>query len=100
MPARVGTSVREGNQSQVQLEVATGHHLAMLCPNKRGNGGGKGRFLRPATDGFGAGAMGDMNAKVGMDNTGREEVMGMHGARAEMNGNCERWVDFCQAINW
>ena len=97
MPARVGTSVREDNQSQVQLEVATGHHLAMLCPNKRGNGGGERRFLRPATDGFGAGAMGDMNAKVGMDNTGREEVMGMHGAGAEMNGNCERWVDFCQA---
>ena len=41
--------------------------------------------------------MGDMNAKVGMDNTGREEVMGMHGARAEMNENGERWVDFCQA---
>ena len=57
MPARVGTAVREDNQSQVQFEVATGHHLAMLCPNKRGNGGGEGRFLRPATDGFGAGAM-------------------------------------------
>ena len=41
--------------------------------------------------------MGDMNAKVGMDNTGREEVMGVHGARAEMNENGERWVDFCQA---
>ena len=37
--------------------------------------------------------MGDMNAKVGMDNTGREEVMGVHGARAEMNENGERWVD-------
>ena len=33
--------------------------------------------------------MGDMNAKVGMDNTGRE-VMGNHGARAEMNENGER----------
>ena len=41
--------------------------------------------------------MGDMNAKVGMDNTGREEVMGKHRARAEMNENGERWVDFCQA---
>ena len=39
---------------------------------------------------------GDMNAKVGMDNTGRE-VMGKHGARAEMNENGERWADFCQA---
>lgn len=41
--------------------------------------------------------MGDMNAKVGMDNAGREEVMGKHGARAEMNENGERWADFCQA---
>ena len=40
---------------------------------------------------------GDMNAKVGMDNTGREEVKGKHRARAEMSENGERWVDFCQA---
>ena len=40
--------------------------------------------------------MGDMNARVGSDNTGREEVMGRHGARAEMNENGERWADFCQ----
>ena len=37
--------------------------------------------------------MGDMNAKVGMDNAGREEVMGKHGVRAEMNENGERWAD-------
>ena len=36
--------------------------------------------------------MGDMNAKVGMNNTGREEVMGKHGAGAEMNENDERWA--------
>jgi len=41
--------------------------------------------------------MGDMNAKVGTDNTGREGVMGRHGARAEMNENGEKWTDFCQA---
>ena len=41
--------------------------------------------------------MGDMNAKVGIDNTGREEVMGKHGARAEMNENGERLANFCQA---
>ena len=41
--------------------------------------------------------MGDMNAKVGMDNTGREEVMGKHGARTEMNDNVVRCADFCQA---
>ena len=40
--------------------------------------------------------MGDMNAKVGMDNTGREEVTGKRGARAEMNENDEKWEDFCQ----
>ena len=40
--------------------------------------------------------MGDMNAKVGTDNTGREEVMVRHGVRAEMNDNGERWTDFCQ----
>jgi len=37
-----------------------------------------------------------MNAKVGTDNTGREEVMGRHGASAEMNENGERWADFCR----
>jgi len=41
--------------------------------------------------------MGDMNAKVGTDNTGREEVMGRQGARAEMNENGEKWADLCQA---
>ena len=30
--------------------------------------------------------MGDMNAKVGMENTGIKEVMGKHGARAERSG--------------
>ena len=34
--------------------------------------------------------MGEMNSKVGMDNAGREEAMGKHGARAEMNENGER----------
>ena len=41
--------------------------------------------------------MGNMNAKVGIDKTGREEVIGKHGARAEMNENGERLADFCQA---
>ena len=27
---------------------------------------------------------------------GREEVMGRHGVRAEMNDNGERWAAFCQ----
>jgi len=34
--------------------------------------------------------MGDMNAKVGTDSTGRDEVMGRHGAKAEMNENGEK----------
>ena len=41
--------------------------------------------------------MGDINAKVGMDNIGREEVKGKHGAIAEMNENGERWADLCRA---
>ena len=36
--------------------------------------------------------MEDMNAKVGMDHTGREEAMGKHGTRTEMNEKS----DFCQ----
>ena len=40
--------------------------------------------------------LGDLNAKVGTDNTGREETMGIHhGARAEINDNCD-WADLCQ----
>ena len=41
--------------------------------------------------------MGYINVKVGMGNTGREEVMEKHEARAKMNENGERWADFCQA---
>ena len=45
-------------------------------------------------------AMGDMNAKVGMDNTGREEVMDKHGARAEMNDYSERWRTSVRQMSW
>ena len=38
--------------------------------------------------------MGDMNAKVGADNTGRERAMGKHGCGV-INENGERLVDFC-----
>lgn len=42
--------------------------------------------------------MGDMNAKVGSDNTRRERAMGKHGCGV-MNDNGERLVDFCQNNN-
>ena len=38
--------------------------------------------------------IGDMNAKVGTDNTGRERAMGIHGCGI-MNNNGERLTDFC-----
>ena len=38
--------------------------------------------------------MGDTNAKVGSDNTGREEIMGKHGL-GTMNENGELFADFC-----
>ena len=38
--------------------------------------------------------MGDTNAKVGLDNTGREEIMGKHGF-GTMNENGELFADFC-----
>ena len=41
--------------------------------------------------------MGDLNAKIGEDNTGYEEVMGRHGL-GEMSDNGERFTDFC-ALN-
>ena len=41
--------------------------------------------------------MGDINAKIGPDNTGYEQVMGIH-ALGEMNNNGERFVDLC-ALN-
>ena len=40
---------------------------------------------------------GDINAKLRTDNTGRKEVMGRHGAAAEMNENGEKWADLFQA---
>ena len=38
--------------------------------------------------------MGDMNAKVGRDNTGEEEVMGIHGI-GQVNDNGERFKGLC-----
>lgn len=38
--------------------------------------------------------VGDLNAKVGRDNTGREDHMGKHGSR-EMNENGELFADSC-----
>ena len=40
--------------------------------------------------------MGDLNAKVGNNNTNREEVMGRFGVGV-MNDNGERLCDFCSA---
>ena len=37
---------------------------------------------------------GDINAKIGMDNTGNEDIMGTHG-QGQMNGNGERFADMC-----
>ncbi|XP_033103573.1 craniofacial development protein 2-like [Anneissia japonica] len=39
--------------------------------------------------------MGDMNAKIGINNTGRERVMGKEGLGKMMNDNGERFADFC-----
>ncbi|VDP50656.1 unnamed protein product [Schistosoma curassoni] len=41
--------------------------------------------------------MGDLNAKVGMDNTGCEDIMGRHGL-GERNENCERFANLCAFI--
>ncbi|KAK4467952.1 hypothetical protein MN116_000217, partial [Schistosoma mekongi] len=38
--------------------------------------------------------MGDFNAKVGVDNTGYEDIMGQHGL-GERNDNGERFVNLC-----
>lgn len=42
--------------------------------------------------------MGDVNAKIGPDNTGYEPVMGTH-ALGEMNDNGERFADLCALNN-
>ena len=84
--------------------MAAGHHLAMLCPTNEIAEEAKDDFYDqlqmvleqvPCKDV--KIVMADINVKVGMDNTGREEVMGKHGARAEINENGERWAHFCQA---
>ena len=43
--------------------------------------------------------MGDLNAKVGSDNRGYEEVMGQH-ALGEMNENGEKFADLCGLNNF
>jgi hypothetical protein len=42
--------------------------------------------------------LGDLNAKVGSDNKGRENIMGREGI-GEINTNGERLYDFCQDNN-
>ena len=42
--------------------------------------------------------LGNLNAKVGSDNTGREHVMGKHGI-GTINDNGERLADFCEENN-
>ena len=42
--------------------------------------------------------MGDLNAKVGEDNEGYENIIGSHGLD-ERNDNGERLVDFCELNN-
>ena len=42
--------------------------------------------------------MGDLNAKIGSDNTGYEQVMGIH-ALGTMNENGERFADLCALNN-
>lgn len=39
--------------------------------------------------------MGDMNAKVGSDNTNLNSIMGVEGLRSNRNNNGERLIDFC-----
>ena len=43
--------------------------------------------------------MGDLNAKVGNNNTNREELMGKFGIGI-MNDNRERLFDFCSTCKW
>ena len=42
--------------------------------------------------------MGDMNAKVGSDNTTCEQAMGTHGC-SMVNDNGERLINFCMTNN-
>ena len=42
--------------------------------------------------------MGDLNAKIGADNTGYEQVMGKHGL-GRMNENGEQFAEFCVQNN-
>ena len=42
--------------------------------------------------------LGDLNAKIGSDNSGKEHIMGTHGL-GEMNDNGERFSDFCAVNN-
>lgn len=43
--------------------------------------------------------VGDLNAKVGSGNTGREDHMGKHGS-SDMNENGELFADFCEINGW
>ena len=44
-------------------------------------------------------ALGDLNAKVGQDNSSRERTFGKEGLNQETNDNGERLIDFCEENN-
>ena len=98
----MGTSQRENIDSTVLLQVSESQHYTVLCPTNIADEERKEEFyqqLQAVLDRVPRRdiviVMGDMNAKVGSDNAGREHVMGTEGM-GTINENGEFFVDFSE----
>ena len=98
----MGTSQRENTDNTVLLQVSESQHYTVLCPTNIADEERKEEFyqqLQAVLDRVPRRdiviVMGNMNAKVGSDNAGRQHVMGAEGM-GTINENGEFFVDFCE----
>ena len=97
----LGTCVTKDSHSKIQLEGQKGYHHPMLCPHQHDRHRRQSTFLRanPISHWQSSSKRhenpdGDLNVKVGTDNTNRDLIMGRHGT-GEQNENGELFAEFC-----
>ena len=96
----MGTGIITNHDGKIQCQREENHHHPMLCTYKQ-CGARKEAFyeqLQTVLDKVPKRdikiLMGDLNAKIGSDNTGKDLIMGVQ-ALGEMNENGELFTDLC-----
>ncbi|CAH8465305.1 unnamed protein product [Heterobilharzia americana] len=100
----VGTNLLQDHGSKIQLKRKEGHNHTMLhyAPTNNAEQEKKEEFYRQLHSTLNKASvgdikilMGDMNAKLGGDNRGRELTMGREALGEVMNENGELFAEFC-----